>query len=1472
MPGAGSFGPSSATTSFTTAAPSATITGSLQGLKNTSLKSVAVLERSDNADEFLKSLQKSIVELDSEFNDIDKQYSGLNSFRAALIEDDLDLFQAVDFTRQKVATIPELISQGVASLISHGTQTVSDLLISSKVVSDIKSIGLPKDISLPSKLGEHAGDNFFACCNHFMQNIGLLTDQLHDKLKLEFIPEGGSAVHSHEMLALSSAHVSLGISVVAPTVIISTLWDTVGSFLRNFQASMLYTSKLNEEEAKVSAAINQCIKSMSESKPSKESCLETLENLNQLIIALADMNASSNKTSDDLVTDTRSILKLSSLATIPFISSLKLITNSTLGCMLASEAIENKIDSVETKIVSKQASSLDQKQQNEKSSLSHSDNIRSLTQRFKNINNALQAVIEQEQRMQHGSSDASSALMAGTASTLTSSALLLLPLLLVELGSITQESAAGIRFSKNSSDHIFAQSDIVSKSDENIGIELNKLFFEAIKTRDALDMAKELGNSSPFVSGLTRASACGSAAGCLNLILGAHSSIVHMQTASHKSTEFPKHTQLNDEEKKRVVDSVDEVKKSNKKMSSGLSTSAPKDLSSEAGLESILRNVILAGRISDTDQGDLKDRNDLNSVGKSSIGVENNLGSASTRFAEFVTGAFSAIAFVSLESGISLEALFKAFGNTLTETIRAFAHIQECSEGPDKIKLTGESGTNLSFLSNGLRLLAESKSKDIPSSQETVFSSAKLLESITSRSLTIFLMQHGILSEALDNLTRPHRDQDEKSQSIVGTKASARKAVISELARVIENRLNDIEGKAIPRLNKDVASQMASFSQQRIVSALSSEMTLLEPFIVLSELSTKASEAERHDQEALTGTTPTKQVSVLSNIIQSFIIECINAGQKSDAENNDESLLGTHEVSRNTSKSTYTLSGYVSLALVETIGTVLGRAFTLLDSKKIAEKSDDISQQSKDELSGNLKLSTAETKADSHLGHTISAIQSFSALRSTLTHLSAALKECADELAAAVQKSSKDDFVQKDLRMHSAQAMLMRSIAAAFTTCASIITRALATGSGVSFSHIISLGKVDELHKLLHSRDASLELHQGKSSQKCSQECGSELSLVTGISTDLAISTVTNLTKILLSASLLGADVLLSVAKIIEILILDVNPEERLKHESQALSVPNLRVSGSSKQSTNLFKSTEMLPSIVTGQLSVSHDDELMRSTLKDLFNSCQQSIDKKIDNMNILEDDSHSDTEVKDDKNIVKLPKYIFQILKSIEPSLSDLDCRSLVNRLNKGGLVLSSYHSEFGGILNFSEEKEDRILRLASDSSSNIKNIYNTRALVEKFIDTMFVKYSKFLKNTSQQEVDPLKKFNEQLGLSLTPETQNLHSYIIEGVANKLAQVNNRISKSLLHGPRVAFNKDGFVRMYKVLRAPTSQSEERTEISEIELNLSSIEESRRRRAENRHKFKASTRQEVESKEKTQTQAQTPSAENETNTLRRSF
>jgi hypothetical protein len=217
---------------------------------------------------------------------------------------------------------------------------------------------------------------------------------------------------------------------------------------------------------------------------------------------------------------------------------------------------------------------------------------------------------------------------------------------------------------------------------------------------------------------------------------------------------------------------------------------------------------------------------------------------------------------------------------------------------------------------------------------------------------------------------------------------------------------------------------------------------------------------------------------------------------------------------------------------------------------------------------------------------------------------------------------------------------------------------------------------------------------------------------------------------------------------------------------------------------------------------------------------------------MNVLEDSSSDDAK----DNEINVKKYIFQVLKAMAPLLSDNECHSFIDRFNKGGITLSSYHSQLGGILNFSEEKEDVLLRSSFSNHRDMRHISNTNVLIEKFINYLFVEYLKFLKD--ETHTDPLKNFIETLAPELTTKTQGLHDYIIRAVANKVYESNNLVKATFWHSPRVAFNRDEFIALYSLPNPGILQASENTEPArrnEIESTLLQIEEARKRRRERR-------------------------------------
>ena len=331
---------------------------------------------------------------------------------------------------------------------------------------------------------------------------------------------------------------------------------------------------------------------------------------------------------------------------------------------------------------------------------------------------------------------------------------------------------------------------------------------------------------------------------------------------------------------------------------------------------------------------------------------------------------------------------------------------------------------------------------------------------------------------------------------------------------------------------------------------------------------------------------------------------------------------------------------------------------------------------------------------------------------------------------------------------------------------------------------------------------------------------------MTGLTSDLVASTITNLIKILLKASLLGSDVLMSVSKVLEILVVDVHPEKRLKHEMERLSLPMVGPTGSTKTLFQMLQALKLISTISTGQACVTHNDELLQSFLESSFQSLQNKVNVEIESLNILED-GESKQEVEDEKESkINLRGLIRQIMNALSPGVARDTCNSLMDRYNMGGITLSSYHQKHGGLLNTSEEK-------TYVRHYTFKYIDDVRGLIDKFIDEMYESYLTYLNGRGE---DPLLKFNEALGTSLTPKAKELHRYLIEGIAHKLAEKYNITRASLFHSPRISFNSEGFLEQYSISNGikPTEMKEGQTQ---IEARLSEVNESRRLREENRRR-----------------------------------
>lgn len=1357
----GSLADSFAATSLLPAIPSASTTGIAQGLRNASIKSLNVFEKSKEAQNLLESVQKSIQEFNSQFADIQQEFSGLDAFKGSLG----DFFGSVDFTRQKMALIPEAASQTAGVLVSHGLQSGTDTTIGVHAGLS-EGVKLPeyKDWSKASELKENARDNFFASCQHFQKEFNRAYDRIGVKVADAFIDRNASAMTMHRSAAAGTAF-GVFATATTPTAVATCLWDTLGAFLRNLQASLLDTQHSRADEDKLLKAVQACLHSMEGQVASKDACFNSLEKLNRVALALIETDAVQQQTSDRAATGTRPFSKTASTVSAPLVMTLQLVLDSGLAFMLASEALDRRLNVPSPKDLSHRASSLEQKDQNSESN-SHSKNISSLAQQFSLMSGAINQIIAEDKHVKNGA-DVSNMISFGNTSLLSASASSLLPLLVLELGSITRELAAGLQFTTHGQgNRLLEQSKVTSQSNAQVGEELDTLFIEALKTRDALDMAKDLGASSPFFLGLSRAGLSGSVVGTLNVLLGALSAVKEVHTAMATVSQSPQHSQLNAEEKEKVQQSVRETKESNKSASSVLVTSEPKALTAEKALESILNKVILLKRGSE--YKGLAERKDLNSVGRASVGAENASSTAITRSGEFSTGSLAAVAWVFLESGVTVEALVRALSNVLESSL-------------------------------------------------------------------VSVKDSRLFTGVAKDLTARHEVKDDKSASRAKTLASERQEVFSGLEGAMVDAVQQAEGKEPGQLHKAAASQSATSTQTGILSVSMAEATVIEPSVVGTELTQKARQHDhRHDQEAVVDSVPSKQLSVFSNQIRQFLFETIREAQDEKRAGQNQSLLDSHGSTRSTEKTAVSVSAAMSVVLLDAVEMIVSRSLTLLDSDKIGKKSAETVQLTKENLKENLSLATAEMKADSRLGSSVPSMNQTAALRSTLTHISEAFKACADELAKEVNATASDIFV-KDNAILSSQGSMMQCMATALTHTASLLTRLAASGTGLSFSHIILLGQVDNVRRRVHSSDESLELQQRDSSQKSTKRESTDTSLVTGLSADMLTSAIFNVTRILLRATIVGTDSVLSVSKLLEILLLDINPAERLRIEFEQLSLPQVGTAGVSASTRQSLLVSELLPLVTTAQTSVTRDDEVLRSTLNSSFNSLQKKVNELIGQLDVLED-----TEVYSEQSpgeIKGLKGYVHALIKALYPTLSEGETRRLVERFNKGG-QLSHYHQAFGGLLYIPTEEA----RGRNDAEGLVNRISSVDALIDQFVQTMTEDYSRFMKQEGIQSPDPLKAFNSTLGQRLTDKAQALHHHVITRIAVKLYEANNIARSRLSGGPVYVFNKERTIAIYTRLGAVEQKQGAAASAegeSEIERQIKEIEERSKKRELKREQAK---------------------------------
>lgn len=1382
------------------------------------------------------------IEACNNFNEM-PDIPGLGIMKSAV---DADSLQSVGNTRDLIASVSHGSASVGATLVTHLTQSISDLGASaSRVASfikDSKTVQIQWQASTLGNDEKQAGENFFAHCQLLQRNISDHLKKLNQR-----DPQGQngqshqggreelkekSAAMLHDSLVGSSAQ-----GVVLPSVsAVGTLslgLDIIGSALREIQATARDSSQHSADEQEVYEQLSNCLRAFSGSDLGK-----SLNELNGLLDKLVNFWHASDAVSQRRAVGSRPCVSLSFLASTAFLLTLKSTVLSALTLVRANEALSAD----DSKLSVSVAQSSDQASQLRDAPLpdaaqvsrshSHSLNVTELIEGFTQVGQALKLNDIQ------GVDDKSAIRSAAWGSHASTACLALLPSLVTGLlGAATRELAGGTKFlrevqgSRDQSGH-------VCKSDSDLtGDQLDQLLIAAFDICEGLEHAKRLGVSLPASLALSGAASSGSLVGVLNTGLGMLSAIKELRKVSETvRPDFDPEGEVKQRRIHKKEEIIKDSKNSNASVSQSVSSGmvfAEQEIKSNSTLDPVAASLERSQDVFDDRASDaLGERKDLNMTGRSLVIVGRDLSrSIAINSSGFLTGALGAVAFVALESGISTEVLLRSLSRTLTATVNASGNIRSISGGPDQLEISG-SHTNLSFLSNFIRFLADKTQVDSAEESKSFASSvlvtAGVAEAISSRSLIVALSQSGVLSAALKKLTEEvaAADQVIDPGSSALTLISADERVLSRLGEIIEGELNKLEQakgqqeeqRGVGHLNQSMASQLQSISQSSIATALTTHSSIILPFITASralERGSQESKESKHGDQHLSGSSISQEFSRGLNIIQGFTHACITGIQdemKSERKGQG-SLLESHESSEQGSLGTALFSANFSLLLEELLEMTLSRSLAIIDSAAIIEMSGRSLNIVRAEVSQNSALSSAQLQNDSRSGesHSILQSRSLSALRLILTRYGEALEQCAGQLAQEVaamaeEKSLRDlPAAERDMEMHTIQRSLLQSMGSALTHCASAISQIVETTGGLSLLPILSRDKIDRFREFIHSSDRHLAFGEVKSSRNApgkDDECKS-ISLPTSFVTDMAVSMVVNLVKTLFKASLSGSDVLLAVAKILEIVSLHEDPLEGSLLEVQGSVRPAVGSSAPSKTALQMISALLAIPSVSLAAASgMSRGESIVGSIVGSSAVSLQEQVDAIINSIEVFADKG----EVDDEKVGAAAPPillniYFNRVLEHIF-KMSDRDQRhKLIDRFHKGGIILSQYHRKYGGI-NPPDEKQGLSSRapLIPDKKlvvpDELKPIENARALIQECINKIYSTC-----NSKTGESNALQAFTDALG-DQTPsaKTRQVHQYILSKIASRLYLEHHSANATLFGRRRKVFDKQAFITRYSL------------------------------------------------------------------------
>lgn len=1306
MPRENLSAPISMTTSALPGTVGSAISGVTAGSKQSGLASSKVLQESDLAkrDSLLKALNILANGVD-EFRD--EEIPGLKLFPE-------DLQGMLGLTNNGVASIVEKLLLGPVITMSHSSQLPLDVKASIEgilhSVKDYKEFSQTKRAStldIEQELKEQKV-GLSANSHALWVNLSNISDELQKNINRDF-DHKGSAPKSHAHLAKSSA-TSATAGSLGTASLIALVVDMFGSALRELSAIAHFSKEesSNPKEKNVYQAFRECCTTFSQSKDSHES-LMALRKLEQ---ALLDYGLAAEMQEHHSVTSPGISVFVRMLTAIPFVKTLQAVNSSVLAVTAADHALTQEKDnfSQNTRESASKASLI--KNYSEGDAQNHSQNVIDFCQQFdkaiEHIDGELQAIKDHE------------IIASSAVSTVRSNSALLIASSLIPgfTGMISRELSGSVDFTKNDRGSNQESNVVLQTRRDMTGADLDKLMSRVSALQERLERCKELGVSAPVALGIGEAATSGSLIASLNVIAGMYSALRELRTLVESPS---RPLQLDEAEQLKAKEYAQSVLGSNKGSAETIGTApVSENLSLHRHLQSVMEKVVLTHRSYRNFILPGMERNDLDSAGKSTIAFSQGNSTG------FLFGSLGVLALIGLQSGISIEALLGG--------LRYSLEAKRLSDGVDKTQLDNGSKSNLSFASNATRLTEKSMG-----SSSVIQSSSKathlLAETAFSRSLTVALCHSGALKEMLKRLVKL---EEEKLIPVQGYSDSAlvSDALMPKMYDNILKVLDDAEANhnPIPGLNVDMASQLATVTNSSIAAAICTHSAFISPVLKSIVAAKKASvTADNIKNEAVSAQSViSKVLSQSLNNIQAFTQNFKEEIQEIQDPHKNSSLANTSAKSYATSM---TAACVASLICEELFEMTLSRSLTLLDKEKI----DKSAQKSRALTKNEANISREAIAEDSALGQENNFTHVISALRLTLSHLGVSLGNIASEMERS------PDLLQDKLEIHSVQTGMINSMASVFSNCSSSM---LAISGLLSTLPLSSAGSIDGLREFIHSIDNDLVLRPVHSSEQSTKDSGSDSSLLTGIGTDCVSSILSTITKLLLQASVLGLDSSLSIAKIMEILCIHPRPGEALSLELQALSQPN----GISRNSNEQSQSILVAGSIGIAGISLASKTGQSHST-EGSINALQAAVNQRIDQIALLEDEEES--------NSLHLKGFYELIIRiMLDNAGTDDDYKEVIQRFHRGGITLSSYHSDHGGIVDSKRElKSNRLI-----SNNSVLGCDDADALLKTFINRAY-----HSERSSNSLLDKLKHELLNHG-KLSEKTQDSWEHIVNKVFERL------------------------------------------------------------------------------------------------------